>query len=84
MFDQAKVPITIRAETRTQVAAVEIVAQGVGRSVVSKDVMQHVDENAVATVSLAADLILPIRMVTAAAEASAPTVELLCQQLRSV
>lgn len=81
MFDQAGVSFTVRAEARTQIALVGMVAQGVGRAVVDQSSLGLVSGTEVSIVPLTVDLKWPIRLVSPSASGDAPGLQLLVGEL---
>lgn len=82
MFDQAKAPFQVRAEVRTQTALIHMVAQGAGRAIVDREVLELVSNAAVVPLELDSGMTWPIRIVTSSGSHSAPGLQRFIAELR--
>ncbi|MCP5074853.1 MAG: LysR family transcriptional regulator [Rhodobacteraceae bacterium] len=81
-LEKAKTSFQVRCEVRTQTAAAELAALGVGTAVVGKQVLLSVQMEDAVAVPLVTEVSWPVRLVASHAEISSPTMVKLIKELR--
>ena len=71
MFDRKGITCRVRAEARTQTALVRMVAQGAGRAIVDREILNVSGDSGAIRLALDTDMVWPIRLATLSASSGA-------------